>query len=53
MLRIRNDKIKLFDEEDSDNETNLELVTNKPYAKVYNEFRKKEILNHRKLNVSH
>lgn len=41
-------KIQLFDE-DSDKETNEPLKPNAGYAKSYNEFRKKEILSHRKL----
>jgi hypothetical protein len=40
-------KAKLFDE-DSDNEGHEGIKTNEGYAKSYNEFRKKEILSHRK-----
>ena len=44
MSKIRNDT--LFD--NSDNEDDCHLKTNASYAKHYDEFRKKEILSHRK-----
>lgn len=39
---------KLFDNSDSEEDDGF--TTNKAYAKHYDEFRKKEILSHRKLN---
>ena len=45
------DKIKLFNESDQEEQEDVEFRTNKSYAKHYDEFRKKEILGHRKRTV--
>lgn len=41
-------KKNLFEEESDNENDEIQLKTNEGYAKSYNEFRKKELLSHRK-----